>query len=89
MKTAKRFVPFKDLPNGSVFKVVKEVSREKRAVPGYPATVPTPPKNYFVKVSNSRSRAYSRAQTIILALNDIVEVIAYPSQKHQLLSAGH
>ena len=83
-KSIKRFVAFRSIPNGTVFKVAKETSRVRKAVPGHPAVVPVPPSGMFVKIGNSRSRAYSKAKEIVLALGDIVEVIAYPSQKHEM-----
>lgn len=80
-KTAKRYVTFGSLPTGAVFRVVKESSRTKRAVPGYPATTPEPEKGLFVKEGPGVSRSYyTKAKTIILALGDIVEILPEPKK---------
>jgi hypothetical protein len=73
---------YRDLPTGTVFRVLKE---RGRTVPGTLGKVPVaPPKGWFVKQRNTVATAYSRANEIILGLSDVVDVIAYPSEKRSL-----
>jgi hypothetical protein len=73
---------FRDLPAGTVFRVLKEKGRFK---PGSLGKVPaSPPTGWFVKRRNTVAQAYSATREIILGLSDVVDVIAYPSEKHTL-----
>lgn len=73
---------FKDIPPGTVFKVMKESTRARKAHGDVPATVPPPEQGYWVKVGNSSSSsAYRTAKTIILGLTDVVQVIKYPPKE--------
>lgn len=65
MSTNRRSVlPFSKVPNNAVFRVLKERDR------------PVPEPGLWVKVANSRSRAYSNSRQIILALGDMCEVVS-------------
>ncbi len=59
-----RIVPFSKVPTNAVFRILKEQGR------------PVPEKGLFVKVSNSRSYAYSKSKEIILALGDMCEIVS-------------
>lgn len=64
-----RIAPFSKVPTNAVFRILKEQGR------------PEPEKGLFVKVSNSRSYAYSKAKEIILALGDMCEIVSvHPSK---------
>ena len=77
---------YSTLPAGTVFRVLKE---RGRTVPGTLGTVPvTPPKGWFVKQRNGVATAFSRANEIILGFSDVVDVIAYPSEKRSLGRMG-
>ena len=59
-----RIVPFAKVPTNAVFRILKEQGRT------------TVEKGLFVKVSNSRSYAYSKSKEIILALGDMCEIVS-------------
>lgn len=65
---SKRIMPFREVPARSVFKVLKERGRTDTA------------KGWYVKISDARSQAYSKAQDVIFGLGDMVEVLAFPSE---------
>lgn len=73
---------YRDLPVGTVFRVLKERGRAK---PGSLGKVPVDvPTGWFVKQRHGVATAFSRAREIILGFSDVVDVIAYPSEKHTL-----
>jgi hypothetical protein len=73
---------FKDLPNGTVFRILKESTRARKAHAGIPASCPAPEQGLFVKCSNSSSAsAFRKAKTIILGLTDVVQVVKYPPRE--------
>lgn len=68
---------FKDAPNGTVFRIMKEAGKS------------SPEKGLFVKVSKGgRSMAFSKAREIILGFSDVIEVVAYPSERKEKLSVA-
>lgn len=75
---------FRDLPNGTVFKVMKEVGRH---VPGNPTKPVKPAEGWYLKLSNARSQRYGKTTEIILGLKDVVQVVAYPSERSSLPKA--
>jgi hypothetical protein len=73
---------FRDLPVGTVFRVLKERGRFKEGSCGkVPAS---PPKGWYVKRRNNVAQAYSSAREIILGFSDVTDVVAYPSEKRSL-----
>jgi hypothetical protein len=81
----KRIKTFKDIPVGTVFTVVKEKDPRWVLTKDGPTVVGVEERNsengYFVKTSPTRSRGYSKAKQILLGFSDIVQVVAYPSEK--------
>jgi hypothetical protein len=73
---------FRDLPVGTVFRVLKEKGRTE---PGTCGKVPvTPPAGFYVKARSGVAMAYSQCKEIILGFSDVVDVIAYPSEKREM-----
>lgn len=66
-----KIVPFSKAPNNCVFRIFKERGR------------PEPEKGLFVKISNSRSRSFSKAKDIILNLGDMVEIVQRSEDGHR------
>jgi hypothetical protein len=81
---AMRIRLFKDIPNGTVFKVMKENGRH---VPGRPDKPAAPAVGWYLKVSNARSQRYGKTADIILGLRDVVQVVAFPSERSALPKA--
>lgn len=75
---------FKDIPNGTIFKVMKETNRHK---PGRPDRPVQPPEGWYLKLGNARSQRYGKTTEIILGLRDVVQVVAYPSERASLPKA--
>lgn len=66
---------FKDIPKGTVFRVVKEEGRSPNETA----------KGMFVKDhEDGRASSYSQARQIILGLRDLVEILAWPGQRPQV-----
>jgi hypothetical protein len=82
----RRFKTFRDIPQGTIFQVVKEKNikpslHEPEKGKGLVFTEHAPPPGWYLKVSPTRSQRYSRNEFILLGFSDIVQVIAYPSEK--------
>lgn len=60
---------FRDIPAGTVFRVLKEQNR------------PTTAKGMFIKLGAGVSRAYKGEEEIILSLSDVVDVVSFPREK--------
>jgi hypothetical protein len=73
---------FRDLPVGTVFRMLKERGRTK---PGSCGKVPVdPPTGYYVKGRSGVALAYSKVKEIIPGFSDVVDVVAYPSEKREM-----
>jgi hypothetical protein len=69
---------FRDVPSGTVFRVVQEKGRTK---PGSCGKEPvTPPKGWFVKRRSGVAQSYSSVKEIILGNSDVVDVVAFPKE---------
>lgn len=62
---------FKDVPRNTVFRILKE---------GKKTEVET---GLFVKGDGLRTYAYSKAKEILLGVNDLVDVVAFPSERRE------
>lgn len=78
---------FREVPVGTVFKVMKESTRTRKAHAGVPASCPAPATGYYVKCGNGVSNSvFRKAKTIILGLTDVVQVISEPARNKPVRS---
>lgn len=76
---------YRDVPAGTIFRILKE----RRMVPGSLGKTPvTPPSGWFVKHRNGVATLFSKpGDSIIPGFSDVVDVIAYPSEKRSLAAS--
>lgn len=67
-KKQRTVMPYKDAPDGSIFRILKE------------RDFPTPRDGVWVKVGNSHAREFSGKKEIIPALHDIVRIVLPPKK---------